>query len=172
MLKINKVWDLVEKESDDSEKKDLVTALIFQAQPETLVLQLGNLETAKAVWDAIKERYLRADLVREARLQTLASDLERLKMKDSDTIDEFVGKLSEIVAKSTALGENIEETKLVNKFLSNLPRNKFIHIVVLLEQVLDLKTTSFEDIIGRLKAYEDRVKEEEEVEPDTQNKLM
>ncbi|KAL0837598.1 hypothetical protein Bca101_089488 [Brassica carinata] len=75
VLKINKVWDLVEKESDDSEKNDLATALttalIFQALPETLVLQLGNLETAKEVWDAIKERYLGADLVREERLQTL-----------------------------------------------------------------------------------------------------
>ena len=56
MLKINKVWDLVENEIDDSEKNDLATALIFQALPETLLFQLGNLKTAKKVWDAIKER--------------------------------------------------------------------------------------------------------------------
>ena len=40
-----------------------------------------------------------------------------------------------------------------------------------LEQVLDLNTTSFEDIIGRLKAYEERVSEEEEAEEE-QGKLM
>lgn len=38
-----------------------------------------------------------------------------------------------------------------------------------LEQILDLKTTSFEDIIGRLKTYEERVTEEED---ETQNKHM
>ncbi|XP_013722901.1 uncharacterized protein LOC106426709 [Brassica napus] len=172
LLKVHKVWETVENESDDSEKNNMATTLFFQSIPEALILQVRELDTAKKIWDAIKSRHMGADRVREARLQTLMAEFERLKMKDSDTIDEFVGKLSKIVAKSTALGENIEETKLVNKFLSNLPRNKFIHIVVLLEQVLDLKTTSFEDIIGRLKAYEDRVKEEEEVEPDTQNKLM
>ena len=92
-------------------------------------------------------------------------------MKDNDTIDDFVGKLVEISSNSTALGENIEEYKLVKEFLCSLPRKKFIHIVASLEQVLDIKTTTFEDIIGRLKAYEDRVKEEEEAE-ETQSKLM
>ena len=40
-----------------------------------------------------------------------------------------------------------------------------------LEQVFDLKTTTFEDIIGRLKAFEERIAEEEE-EQDDQTKLM
>ena len=43
----------------------------------------------------------------------------------------------------------------------SLPRNKYIHIVASLEQVLDLNTTSFEDIVGRLKAYEERIAEDE-----------
>lgn len=41
-----------------------------------------------------------------------------------------------------------------------------------LEQVLDLKTTSFEDIIGRLKTYEERVAEEEEETTQDNQKLM
>ena len=170
MLKINKVWDLVENESDDSEKNNLATALIFQALPETLVLQLCNLETAKKVWDAIKERYLGADLVREARLQTLASDLERLKMKDKDTIDDIAKKLTELSSKATALGEPIEEHKLIKKFMSCLPRKKYIQLIATIEQFVDLKTAKFENIVGRFKAYEERVKDEEEEE--TQSKLM
>ena len=52
-------------------------------------------------------------------------------------------------------------------------KRKYIHIVASLEQVFDLKTTSFEDIIGRLKAYEERVcEEEEEDDQDNQSKLM
>lgn len=70
-----------------------------------------------------------------------------------------------------ALGEEIKEAKLVKKFLKCLPRKKYIHIVASLEQVLDLKNTSFEDIIGRLKAYEEHVYEEEDNQED-QSKLM
>ena len=66
---------------------------------------------------------------------------------------------------------SIEESKLVKKFLTSLPRKKFIHIVASLEQVLNLNNTKFEDIIGRLKAYEERICEEEEQQED-QNKLM
>ncbi|KAL8137443.1 hypothetical protein V2J09_003444 [Rumex salicifolius] len=61
---------------------------------------------------------------------------------------------------------------MVKKFLSSLPRKKFIHIVASLEQVLDLNKTSFEDIIGRLKAYEERVADEDDETQGEQDKLM
>ena len=94
-------------------------------------------------------------------------------MKDGDTIDIFSGKLSEIAYKSASLGETIEEPKLVKKFLKSLPRKKYIHMVASLEQVLDLKTTSYEDIVGRLKAYEERITEEDEEDVnDETGKLM
>ncbi|KAG7564133.1 Zinc finger CCHC-type [Arabidopsis suecica] len=172
MLRVNKVWDAIDPGSTNADKNDMAKALLFQSIPETLILQVGEYETAKEVWEAIKSRHLGADRVREARLQTLMLDFDRIKMKETETIDEFSGKLSEIATKSAALGEKIEEIKLVKKFLSSVPRKKFIHIVASLEQVLDLKKTSFEDIVGRLKAYEDRVVDEEEDQPNDQGKLM
>ena len=111
--------------------------------------------------------------MKEARLQTLMAEFDRIKMKDGDTIDMFSGKLSEIVSKSASLGETIEESKLVNFFLKSLPRKKYIHMVASLEQVLDLNTTSFADIVGRLKAYEERITEEEEADTnDESGKVM
>ena len=140
--------ELIEVEGGDDEKNNMALALLVQSIPEALVLQVGELDTTKKVWDAIKTRHMGADRVKEARLQTLMADFDRLKMKDDESIDDFTGRLSEISSKSAALGEEIEETKLVKKFLKSLPRRKYIHIVAALEQVLDLKTTSFEDIIG------------------------
>ncbi|XP_013601885.1 PREDICTED: uncharacterized protein LOC106309405 [Brassica oleracea var. oleracea] len=171
LLKVHKVWEVVETEGTDDEKNNMAVALIFQSIPEALILQVGDLNNAKKVWEAIRTRHVGAERVREARLQTLMADFDRLKMKETETIDDFVGKLSELSSKSMALGEDIEETKLVKKFLKCLPRKKYIHIVASLEQVLDLKTTSFEDIIGRLKAYVERVAEDEDNQED-QSKLM
>ena len=148
LLKLHKVWDIVETEGTDDEKNNMAMALLVQSIPEALVLQVGELDTAKRVWDAIKTRHMGADRVKEARLQTLMAEFDRLKMKDNETIDEFTGRISEISTKSAALGEEIEESKLVKKFLKSLPPKKYIQIVAALEQVLDLKKTGFEDIIG------------------------
>ena len=132
--------------------------LLFQSIPEDLILQIGNLTTAKEMWDAIKSRNIGADRVKEARLQTLTSKFESLKMKDTSTIDDFSSKLSGLATVSATLGGTISQEKLVKKFLTSLP-SRFIHIVAALEQVLDLKTITFEDVVGRLKAYKERTKE-------------
>ncbi|XP_024009402.1 uncharacterized protein LOC112084488 [Eutrema salsugineum] len=170
-LKVHKVWETIETGSTDEEKNIIAMALLFQSIPESLVLTVGELSTAKQVWEAIRTRYVGAERFKEARLQTLMAEFDRLQMKDTETIDEFSGKLSEISSKSAALGVNVEESKLVKKFLKSLPRKKYIHIVASLEQVLDLNVTSFEDIVGRLKAYEERISEEEETQEDA-NKMI
>ena len=171
-LKVSKVWETIDPGSKAEDKNNMAIALLFQSIHEALVLQVGELDDAKSVWDAVKSRHIGVERVSEARLQTLMAEFDRLKMKDADTIDTFVGKLSEISSKSASLGETIEEPKIVKKFLSSLPRKKYIHIVASIEQVLDLNSTSFEDIIGRLKAYEERVAEDEEEAFDDSSKLM
>lgn len=82
------------------------------------------MDTAKKVWDAIKTRHMGADRVKEARLQTLMAEFDRLKMKDNESIDEFSGRISEISSKSAALGEELEEPKLVKKFLKKSSSQK------------------------------------------------
>ena len=49
-------------------------------------------------------------------------EFERMKMKDTEKIDDFAGRLSEVSTKSASLGTNIEMPKLVKKFLNSLPR--------------------------------------------------
>nr|GEU80328.1 hypothetical protein [Tanacetum cinerariifolium] len=66
----------------------------------------------------------------------------------------------------------MSKQKLVKNFLTSLPR-RFVHIVAAPapEQVLDLKTTMFEDVVGRLKAYEERVKQEDKANDSQENLL-
>lgn len=51
------------------------------------------------------------DRVREARLQTLMTEFDRMEMRETDKIDDFVSKISEISSKAAALGESIDEPK-------------------------------------------------------------
>ncbi|GJV46858.1 uncharacterized mitochondrial protein-like protein, partial [Tanacetum coccineum] len=86
------------------------TGLLFQSIPEDLVFQIGNLKTGKEMWEAIKTRNLRVDRVKEAWLQTLITEFEKLKMSDNDTIDAYAAKLSGIASKSATLGESCRNT--------------------------------------------------------------
>ncbi|KAJ0837274.1 hypothetical protein HanRHA438_Chr16g0776411 [Helianthus annuus] len=164
------VWDVIDPGSNDAKKNNMAKALLFQSIPEEQILQIGNLKLAKEMWEAIQSRNLGAERVKEARLQTLITEFDGLKMRDTGTIDEYASKLSSIASKAATLGEKIEERKMVKKLFTSLPR-RFIHIVASLEQVLDLKTVGYEDVVGRLKAYEERIKEEDNAY-DNSGKLM
>lgn len=114
-LRVHKVWEVVEEDTTNREKNDMATALLFQSIPEALILQVGELDTSKKVWEAIKARHMGADRVKEARLQTLMAEFDRLN-EETENIDDFSEKLFKISSKSAALGPNIEEPKLVSNF--------------------------------------------------------
>ncbi|XP_076908997.1 uncharacterized protein LOC143566098 [Bidens hawaiensis] len=91
-------------------------------------------------------------------------------MKDAESIDDYSGRLSGLATKFAALGSAIDETRLVRKFLTGMPK-RFINIVTSIEQMVDLKTLKFEEIVGRLKAFEDRVNSVDD-EPENNGKLL
>ncbi|XP_076894174.1 uncharacterized protein LOC143546377 [Bidens hawaiensis] len=171
VLRVHKVWDTINSGVPDEHKNDMAMALLFQSIPETLIMQIGDQETAKAMWDSIKTRHLGAERVREARLQTLSMEFDNMKMNEPDSIDNFAGKLSSIASKLAALGEVIDEARLVKKFLKSLPRSNYIQMVASLEQMVDLNKTGFEDAVGRLRAYEEQIREEE-IQGGDQGKLL
>ncbi|XP_076926190.1 uncharacterized protein LOC143589253 [Bidens hawaiensis] len=129
------------------------------------------MRTAKEMWEALKTRHLGSERVKETKLQTLTSEFDGLKMKETGTIDEYAATLSSYSSKAATLGEIFSEEKMVKKFLTSLSR-RFIHIVASLEQVLDLKTVGFDDVVGRLKAYEERIKEDNLQTESIQSRLM
>ena len=60
LLRVHKVWEIIETEMVDDEKSNMAMALLFQSIPEAVILQVGELDTAKKVWEAIKTRHMGA----------------------------------------------------------------------------------------------------------------
>lgn len=54
----------------------------------------------------------------------------RLRIDDNDTVDDFAVNISGLPSKAASLGDNIEESKMVKKFLKGLPRQNYIKIIV------------------------------------------
>lgn len=48
-LKVSEVWETIDPGTADTKKNNLAIALLFQSVPEALILQVGDLNTAKAI---------------------------------------------------------------------------------------------------------------------------
>ncbi|KAD5802449.1 hypothetical protein E3N88_13809 [Mikania micrantha] len=92
----------------------------------------------------------------KARLHTLKNEFELLKMK-GESVDDFAGKLAGMVTKYNSLGSTIKDEDLVRKLLDLVP-DKYLQLVASIEQYSDVDTMPFDEAIGRLKAYKDRLK--------------
>ncbi|KAI3796396.1 hypothetical protein L1987_39066 [Smallanthus sonchifolius] len=141
----------------DPKKDGMAIVYLYQAMPEEMMMQVAHLDTAKEIWDALKTRYVGVERVREDRLESLQYEFESLKMKDADSLDDFTSKLSQVASKASTLGKVYEEKDLVRKLMSSVPRRWYLAIVATIEQFADLKTMSFQDAVGRLKAFEERL---------------
>ncbi|KAL4556642.1 hypothetical protein LXL04_034796 [Taraxacum kok-saghyz] len=161
------LWETVEPrnlgEEPDLKKQKQALAFLFQAIPEEMVLQMSDYTDPKRVWEGLKTQYLGVDRVRTARLATLKRELESLPMKEGETVDDFAAKLSGLASKARSLGHELEEVDLVKRLLDSMPKS-FLQIVASIEQCFELDTMFFDEAVGRLKAYEERIKGSEKME--------
>nr|KAJ0203260.1 hypothetical protein LSAT_V11C500297740 [Lactuca sativa] len=168
------IWETVKAKPSGGEskpkKKKQALAFLFQAIPEDMVLQMASYTDPKQVWDGLKTRYLGVDRVRTARLATLKRELESLHMKENETVDDFATKLTGLASKARSLGYELEEVDLVKRLLDSMPKS-FLLIVASIEQCFELDSMLFDEAVGRLKAYEERLKGTEKTE-DIQGGLL
>ena len=175
ILKAYGLWETINPKegssATDEKKMHTTKAMIFQTLPQDILMQVAQYETAKEVWDSVKVRYLGADLVQKARLQTLRSELETLKMKENERVQDFSGKLGSIKAKFASLGTTLEDKLIVRKLLNSVPK-KFLPIVATIEQYSEIDTMPFEEAVGRITTYEERIKSTDEPEEYGPSKLL
>ncbi|GJV83372.1 zinc finger, CCHC-type containing protein [Tanacetum coccineum] len=175
ILLANGVWDLVEGISTSKEidvKKDSsASAYLFQGLPEDLQMQVAGCETAKEIWDSLKSRFLGTEDVQQAHSQQFKSEFERLVMKEDESIDSFARKLMSIITKAATCGLTFDEQTKVRKVLNAVP-DKFVPVVATIEMIVDFKTVKLEEIIGKLKTYEERIKFRKGSQEDNSEKLL
>ncbi|KAL0387090.1 UNVERIFIED_CONTAM: Retrovirus-related Pol polyprotein from transposon RE1 [Sesamum radiatum] len=95
--------------------------------------------SAKEAWSILQKEYQGSAKVRIIKLQTLRRDFENMKMKDSETIDEYYTKVRELVNQLKAYGEDIPEKRVVEKLLISVTE-KYDPIVTTIEETKDITT--------------------------------
>ncbi|CAM8941456.1 unnamed protein product [Rhodiola kirilowii] len=160
------VWEAVEPPTGmvvDQRRDKMAMAAIYQGVPEDVLLAIAEKQTAKEVWETLKTMHLGAERVKSAKVQTLRTEFEILRMKDSDSLDEFSMKLSSLVNRIRGLGQQIEEVHVVKKLLRGVSK-RFLPIVSTIEQFGDVNAMPLDEAIGRLKAHEERTRSTEDNE--------
>lgn len=96
------VWDAIEPtkpENAVSVKKDKTAmAAIYHVIPEDVLLSIAEKQMEKEVWETLKVMYMGAYMVRATKVQTLKEEFEVLSMKESESVDDFSGKIGNIVS--------------------------------------------------------------------------
>ncbi|XP_021979913.1 uncharacterized protein LOC110876037 [Helianthus annuus] len=144
------LWESIEPQAGvavDEKKSKTARAFIFQAIPEEILLQVAKKKTAKEVWESLKTRFVGAERVQKARLHTLKSEFESMRMKDGESIDDYAGKLSGMISKYNSVGAVLGDEELVRKLLDTVT-DKYIQLVASMEQYSDVEKMPFEEAIG------------------------
>nr|GEX47044.1 augmin subunit 6 [Tanacetum cinerariifolium] len=90
LFNVHGIWEAVEPTTNtevDQKKNNMAIAMLYQAILENMVLQIASLTSAKEIWEALKVRHLGIERVKEARVQTIVSEFESLKMGANEPLD-------------------------------------------------------------------------------------
>jgi hypothetical protein len=115
-----------------------------------------HLETAKDMWEKLISNYGGNEKVKDVKLQTYIVQFEQLQMKEDETIGKYFVRVEELVNAMKDLGEEIEEASLAQKILRSL-LDRFNPKVSAIEELNDVKTLAFDQLLETLTAYEMRI---------------
>jgi hypothetical protein len=121
--------------------------------------QSSNSKSAKEIWEKLRNIYEGDSKVKAAKLQTYRGQFEQLKMKKDEDITSYFLRVDETVNAIIGLGEEIEESIIVQKVLRSLPM-RFNPKISALEERSDLNSISMDELHAIFTAYEMRTEQE------------
>ncbi|XP_039840775.1 uncharacterized protein LOC120700591 [Panicum virgatum] len=161
ILRTNGAWGAVDPEKAsggvEQSKDELALAIISQSIDGETLLRVAEKGTAADVWAALRSMHVGVERLREARIQSLKSDFDNLKMSEAESVDEFAEKFMMIVGRIRELGDAMDEKYVVKKLMRAVS-TKFINIASSMVLFNDINKMTMEEAIGSLKAHEELLK--------------
>nr|XP_027118771.1 uncharacterized protein LOC113736014 [Coffea arabica] len=181
-LDANDLWNVVETDPVPELSEDLTIAemrahrdavkrrskamtCIHSAVSDAVFTKIMTCETAKEAWDTLKVAFQGNDRIRQMQVLNLRREFELLRMKDKENIKEYSDRLLNVVNKITLIGEQLPDSRVVEKVLVSLPE-RFEAKISSLEDSRDLSQMTLPELINALEAQEQRraIRTEEVIE--------
>jgi hypothetical protein len=129
--------------------------VILAALAPTIASKVMGCNTAKEVWDKLKNIYEGDPKVKQVKLQRHRAEFENLKMNEKEDIATYLLRVDEVVNAIRGLGEELDESLVVQKVLRSLLL-KYDAKVSAIEETRDLTKMTMDELHGTLMAYEMR----------------
>ncbi|XP_075098896.1 uncharacterized protein LOC142175798 [Nicotiana tabacum] len=157
------------KEFNDADRKSIEKN--FRAK-KILVCGIGPDEynmisacqSAKEIWEALQTAHERTTQVKQSKIDMLTTEYELFRMKDDESIQDMHTRFTSIINELHSLGEIIPRNKFVRNILSVLP-SSWENKVNAITEAKDLQKLTMDELVGNLKTYEMKKKDNERREP-------
>lgn len=130
---------------------------LYQAIDRDILETILNTNTAKHIWDSMKQKFQGSTRVKRAQLQALRRDFEVLGMKDGETVNAFFACMLTIANKMKACGESMRENVITEKILRSMV-SKFDYVVCSIEESNNLETMMIDELQSSLLVHEQRMR--------------
>jgi hypothetical protein len=130
-LKPEEDWD--DEDGKLAQENSKALNALFNGVDKNIFRLINKCTIAKDAWEILNISHEGTSKDKMSRLQILTTKFENLRMKDEERIHDFHMNIIEIANVSSALGENMSETKLVRKILRSLSKR------------FDMKVTTIEE---------------------------
>ena len=166
------IWETIDPGTNVKRPEDRqAMGALMRSVPKEMWSTLGTKKSVKEAWEAVKKMRIGADRVKEVSAQKLLQEFENIEFKEGEGVEDFGMRITNLVTTLKSLGETIEESRVVKKFLRVVPP-RFNQIAVSIEMFCDLKVLNIEDLVGRLRAAEERIGDKVEQITDKAGRLL
>jgi hypothetical protein len=159
MLQAMSLWTAVSIGTDNFVDDRNALEVISKAVPLELMGVVASKATTREAWDMLRVRNVGVDRVRKAKAGMLKREFDALKFNDEESVDDLCVRISRITGELAVLSDEYTEEEIVRKFLQALP-TRFDQIAASIETLLDLSEVTVDELVGRLKASEERLARE------------
>ncbi|CAL9000239.1 unnamed protein product [Prunus brigantina] len=134
------------KTIDDQKLKDLKAKnYLFQAIDQLVLETILKKDSAKDIWDSLKQKYQGTTRVKRAQLQALRKEFEMLHMKDGESVNEYFGRTLITANKMRIHGERMEDVIIIEKILRSMTP-KYDYVVCSIEESKDWDSLSIDEL--------------------------
>ena len=150
------LWDAIESDKVERRRDRLALGAMIRGVPPEMHSMLLNKKSTREAWEAIRSMRLGAERVKEVNAQKLLAEFESISFKTGESIDDFAVRIGKLATDLKGLGEeSVDDTRVMKKFLRVVPA-RYNQVAMTIEMFCDLKKLTVEELVGRLRAAEDR----------------
>lgn len=128
---------------------------LFQSIDKQIIKTMTHKETAKQIWEAMRNKYQGNARVKKAQLQRLRREFETLEMKEDKRVTEYFGRVMTTANEMRNFGEEMTDVKVVEKILRSLTE-KFNYVVCSIEESKDTDQISVDELQSSLLVHEQK----------------